>query len=292
LFLAVLFLIKIGFVFKNPIDSLLNKKSGLAYDSTMTLQDAANKDTDGDGIPDWEESLYGLDPNKKETTPGVPDNVAIQKLIAQNQTEQGFLNNPSQDNTNLTKTDKFSQDLMATITTLNQNGGLDQNATDTLSSSLADEIKNSPPRKVFLISDLKIAKNDTYNTVKTYADTLAILFQKNPTKETILDVLQKFSADENNVDPSVLQELNPNIKQINSFIDGMAKLSVPPSLAELHLNVLNGYEKIVENLNDIQLYDTDPVVALGGITKYSPNTTTLTSDLNKLADAINQILKP
>ena len=41
-----------------------------------------NKDTDGDGILDWQENLYGLDPTKKETTPGTPDSTAISKLKA------------------------------------------------------------------------------------------------------------------------------------------------------------------------------------------------------------------
>jgi len=285
----VLFLIKTGFTFKNSI-SFSNKKAGLAYDNTITLQDAVNKDSDGDGVPDWEESLYGLDPTKKETTPGTPDSVAIQKLIAQNQTEQGqpLTKGPE----NLTQTAKFSQDLMATVTTLSQNGGMDQTTASSLGDSLASQIQNTPVRKVYVLTDLKISKDDTAIAVKKYADALAVILQKNPTKNTILDILQKFSADANNVDPSVLSQLDPNIKQINGFVNDMLKMTVPASLASLHLNVLNSFERVLENLNDVQLYDTDPVVALGGMTKYNQNATTLLSDVNNLASVIDQKLKP
>ncbi|MBI3888351.1 hypothetical protein HY311_00990 [Candidatus Nomurabacteria bacterium] len=282
-------MIKIGFVFKNPIDSLF-KKEGLTYDSTMTLQDAVNKDTDGDGVPDWEESLYGLDPTKKETTPGTPDSVTIQKLVAQNQTEQGLPLTKGPEN--LTQTDKFSQDLMATVTTLSQNGGMDEITASNLGDTLAQQIQNTPVRKVYILTDLKILKDDSYATVKKYADTLATIYKKNPTKYTILDILQKFSADQNNPDISALALLDPNIKQISGFIDGMAKISVPSSLASLHLNVLNDFERVVENLNDLKLYNTDPIVALGGMTKYNQNATTLVSDVKNLAAVINQKLKP
>ena len=39
----------------------------------ITYQDLVSKDTDGDGIEDWEESLWGTDPNNKFTQEGTPD---------------------------------------------------------------------------------------------------------------------------------------------------------------------------------------------------------------------------
>ena len=69
-------------------------------------------------------------------------------------------------------------------------------------------------------------------------------------------------------------------------------MNVPQYLEFIHLSILNDFEKIVENLNDIKLYDTDPIVALGGMTKYSQNSTTLLADINMLASVVNQKLKP
>jgi hypothetical protein len=235
--------------------------------------------------------LYGLDPTKKETTLGIPDSVAIEKLKVAGQTEQGLPLSTNQGPVNLTQTDKFSQGLMATVTTLSQNGAMDQNMADSLGNSLAQQIQNTPIRGVFELTDLKIIKDDSVKAVQNYNNILNSIFQTSPTKYTILDVLQKFSADANNVDPSVLSELDPNIKQINGFMYGMTEMSVPQSLAFLHLNVLNDFEKVLENLNDIKLYNTDPIVALSGITKYNQNATTLVSDITKLIDIINKKLK-
>jgi len=292
LFLVVLFLIKNRTVFQNSLNSVIgHQASGLVYDSSTTIEDLVNRDTDGDGIPDWEESLYGLDPTKKETTPGTPDSVAIEKLKAQQTAEtNGQTSTGTEDTTNLTQTDKFSREFLATVSTLNQNGTLDDATVEKLSSSLADNIKNSAPRKVYTLADIKIT-NDSTQTIKKYSDVFESLAPKNPTKYTVLDVLQKFSADENNIDVSVLSELDPIIEQTNKIIAGMVKMEIPQSLAPLHLDVINGFERIAENLNDIKLYDTDVIAALSGMSKYNQNSTTLVSNITKLTDAITQKLK-
>src|SRR6266568_3084652 len=80
-FVVALFFIKNKNLFDNTIKYLgINKKTGLVYDPNTTVKDLVNKDTDGDGIPDWQENLFGTDPTKKETTPGTPDSVVVEKL--------------------------------------------------------------------------------------------------------------------------------------------------------------------------------------------------------------------
>jgi hypothetical protein len=298
-FLCVLFLLKTNSIFENSISAANKQKNGLTYDNTETLGDLVNKSTSGDGIPDWEKRLYGLDPTKKENVPGVPDSVTIAKLegsaaeVAGEASPVGNgLNGAVNIGTGTTKTDQFSQDLFATVAAASQNGQIDPATEDQISSSLADNIQNSPPRKTYLLTDIKIAKDDSNEAVLKYGNALNSIYKNYQVNYTVLDVLQQFSADANNVDTSVLVKLDPIIKQTQSIIDGMTKINVPQSLAVLHLNVLNDFEKIAENLNDIKLYDTDTVVALGGITKYQTNAPTLTSDVTNLTNAIIQKLKP
>ncbi|KKR84482.1 MAG: LamG domain protein jellyroll fold domain protein [Candidatus Nomurabacteria bacterium GW2011_GWA2_40_97] len=83
---AVLFLLALFFI-KNK-SSLLNSvknesTTGLSYGDAI-LEDLVNKDTDLDGVYDWEESLWGTDPTKKDTDDdGVLDNLEIKDLSAQ-----------------------------------------------------------------------------------------------------------------------------------------------------------------------------------------------------------------
>ncbi|MSU44925.1 hypothetical protein EXS45_01985 [Candidatus Nomurabacteria bacterium] len=236
--------------------------------------------------------MYGLDPTKKETTPGTPDTIAISRLSAKDEpASNGKEKDMDQALENLTETDKFSRELFATIAAASQNGMMDQTTIETLSIALADKIKNSLPRKVFLIFEIKTINNDTVQAFKNYNNALNEIYRKYPgVNYTILDVLQKFMIDENNIDASALVKLDPIIKQINNVINAMIKTSVPQSISALHLNVINAQERLVENLSDLKLFETDSIVALGGISKYEENATRLDRDLNNLANAIQQKL--
>jgi hypothetical protein len=292
-FIVLLLFIKNKSAFDNSIQSAQGKpeiNQGLIYNN-VSLGSLVNRDTDGDGIPDWEESLWGTDPTKKETTPGIPDSVAIEKIKAQQTiASNAQTNSPNQDTGTLTQTDQLSRDLFASIAAASQNGPLDQATTDQISNSLADHIQNSPPRKVFLLSDIKITANDNAQSVKIYHDTLNGIITKYTVSYTVLDVLQKFIVDANNVDSSVLVQLDPIIAGTGKMIDRMVGMSVPQSLAPLHLDVINALQRLVENISDIKLYSTDVVVALSAISEYDQNTATLNSAIQKLSDAINQKL--
>ena len=53
---------------------------GLSYGNAI-VGDLVNRDTDGDGLLDWEESLWDTDPNNKDTNgDGVSDSVEIAKI--------------------------------------------------------------------------------------------------------------------------------------------------------------------------------------------------------------------
>ncbi|OGI63209.1 hypothetical protein A2818_00175 [Candidatus Nomurabacteria bacterium RIFCSPHIGHO2_01_FULL_40_12] len=286
-FVVALFLFKNKDTFTNQNEKA-SEQEGLTYKNEV-LENLVNKDTDLDGVLDWEESLWGTDPTKKETTPGIPDGNAIAKLKPK--TEQGKSSKlPPGDTENLTETDKFSREFFATIATLNQNGAMDQETIEKLSSSLAEHIQNSPPRKVFVLADMKIKNDNSLQAIKNYDNTLNNIYKKYPVKENVMNVLQRFIVDQDNVDSSALLELDPIIEQTKKIIDAMVKMEVPQSFASLHLEFVNGLQNSTENLTDIKLYDSDVIVALSGISKYEKNIETLAIANNNLANTIRQKL--
>ena len=278
-------------VFKNEEkqENIIGQE-GLVY-NTETLGDIINKDTDGDGILDWEENLWGTSPTEKETTPGTLDSVAIEELKAQKveraELEEGF-ENP--DTENLTQTERFSRELFSTISALSQNGPLDQATVDELGNALAEKINNPSVQKVFLLSDLKIIQDDGYQSIKNYDDTLNSIYQKYPVERTVMDVLQDFVADEENVDTAVLLELDPINVRVQGIIEDMTRMDVPQSLARLHLDVINGLQRLSENIDNIKFFDTDVIIALGAISQYETNTDFLVEVMTDLTDAISQKL--
>jgi hypothetical protein len=295
-FLVALFLIKNKSLFTNIANytSQSANQGGLAYNKAI-IEDLVARDLDKDGVLDWEESLWGTDPTKKDTNgDGMPDNVEIENLKKQKeqngQDEQGESLLTAENGENLTETDKFSRELFATIAALNQSGAMDQATIDQLSSSLAERIQNSPPRKVFSLADLKIIKNETLIDVKNYNSAFDSLSAKYPVNYNVYDVLQKFVVDENSVDTTALSELDPIIIQVNKIIADMARMNVPTSFSSLHLDLINALQRLLENVSDIKLYDTDPIVALSGMSQYDSNTVALETAISNLGIAVQKKL--
>ena len=267
--MALIFFLKNGF----GSDKIAENK-GLTYDSDYilngaTIQDLVNKDTDGDGVFDWQEALLGAD-------------------LAANTGASSDSSFGNQEN--LTETEKFSREFFSTVTALTQNGVMDQSTINQLGVALAERIQNSTQRKIFLLSDIKIAVKDNLEALQIYGETLVSIQKKYQLNYTVMDVLQKFIIDENNIDASVLSELDPIIEKTSKLIDALVKMTVPQSLATSHLSVINTLESLVENISDIKLYETDVIISLSGISQYEQNTTTLESNINTLENTIWQKL--
>ncbi len=287
MFLAVVFFVKRGL---SP-QKKANNNPALVSIEGKVLEELVNKDSDLDGVLDWEEGLFGTDPHKKDTDEdGVADDAEIENLKSQAGKKEKGGPLLELDEKNLTETDKFSREFFSTVATLNQNGVIDQAVMDQLGTALAQRIQNSTPRKIYQLSEIKIIKDDSIKAIQTYGETLINMQSKYAVKHGVTDVLRKFIVDEENVDVGVLSELDPIISQKNKLKNAMVKMGVPQSIATLHLNVINSLEILVENVRDIQLYDTDVILSLSAISQYEENTDRLNKSLNNLGGAINQKL--
>lgn len=233
--------------------------------------------------------MYGLDPTKAETTPGVSDSLTVKNLIAtRNTTETPEANIPAVEN--LTKTEQFSRELFATVAAASQNGTIDEATISALSASLADKIQNSLPRKVFLISDLKIINDNSIQAFTAYNNALNAVFTKNKVNNKVVDILQEFIIDENTVDPGALAQLDPIIEQVNKILPAILKINVPQSISTQHLDFLNAIERAKENLSDMKLYDTDPIMTMGAFSQYEKNSDLLDFATKNLMDVISKKL--
>jgi len=283
----LLFFSKNKSVFKSLV-SQTEKQEGLTYGNEI-LGNLVNKDTDLDGVLDWEESLWGTDPTKKDTDgDGTEDDVEIEDLKKEAGQSESLKLSLGQGAENLTETDKFSRELFTTIVTLNQNGQIDQATVDKLSESVFNQIQNSIQKKVFLISDLKLINNDNKQAIQKYSDALNNIYTKYPIEKGMVSILQKLIADEENTD--LESELNPIINQENKIISELVKMSVPQPLSLLHLNLINTSQKLIENIYDMRFFHTDVILAMSAMSQYEENSTALDSAANKLAEAIRQKL--
>lgn len=281
---------------KSTIKNQAGQSTGLVY-GDKTLSDVVNTDSDLDGVLDWEEGLWGTDPLKVDSdSDGVPDGTEINQLKGTETITSGSVLDEEEV---LTETDRFSREVFTTVATLSQSGTLTQETLEGLGSSLATQIENPTVSKVFLFSDIKTTGNNTKESARIYLNSLESILKKQPLlyKEgydgivytinvTFSDVLQKYLLDPES--DKAFTGLNQITKEIENTITSMKGLTVPSGLSVIHLDILNSFQRILENMTNTKLAIKDPIVAMGGASKYEENGVALESALNRLKVAIEQ----
>lgn len=268
-FLAVIFLTKTDTIFKNE-DPSVQQTDGLVYQNSE-IGELVNRDTDEDGILDWEEALWDTDPTKKDTDDdGVLDDVEITQLKSETLDSSGYT---AEELENLTETEKLAQQLFTTAATLSQAGALDQDTINTVGDSLLENLINAPQKKTFTLSDIKTVKSESPETIKKYAGQLASIQSKYPMSgpESVALILIESFTPEGETNMEVLKRLDSVISQLNSITKDLSTTETPLFIAPMHLLVINTFQKMAENLADLKLVDYDPLVAFGAINKYEGN---------------------
>ncbi len=237
-------------------------------------QDIGERDTDVDGIPDWEEHLYGSNPKKFDTdSDGTPDG------------EEVRLNrNPALANT--AKRGVAPTDLLEEI----QDPNFATSSTDILGlkkeffakflAKEAEQIRNTTYRDLLRkfdakkviptnqLIDLRVDSDNSAEALRTYGNNFGLLIDKytkrtHRTEDEIVTDALKIKKD------SALKELQLPAISYKNFSSDLKALSVPSSLAPSHLQVVNGYEGMSKGLLVMQVLFSDPINGAGGYQVYT-----------------------
>jgi hypothetical protein len=254
----------------------------------IAFQDIVNRDSDDDGIADWEEALWGTDSLKTDTNnDGESDFDFIMKKKDKLEKENGG----SQDET-LNETDVFAQELFATIISLKESGSLTTDNLDTISKKLAGSVgeKKELP-DIYFIDGLKVKSNPSQKDRLAYNTQLQKLIKKYEDKNLgeELAVFGKISEDETG------RELEPLRETAKGYLDfslDFSKVEVPADIALTHLAIINGMQKTGTALSNMLYLYENPLVGLIGVSQYSTYNKKLEEDMETLGDYLknNDIL--
>lgn len=239
--------------------------------TTASAEDLSSKDTDGDGVRDWEEFLWDLDPNKKDTNSnGITDDKELEaKKVALRGTST-----PETSTASSTFTDAFSKEFFVAFTALKQSGNLTKANIDKLSQqSLAaltqTSIKDKYTKKDLILASSTPESKITYRnaiqatgdglSIKTLGTELDLLYKaiNKPKSEKLVTDLLKIekiylTLAERTIAvpaPSVIQ--NSHLKLANNYyalgtaVAGLAELYNDPALSVVYLGQ---YQKAIEAL--------------------------------------------
>jgi len=243
------------------------------------MQQNNSVDTDGDGLQDWEETLWGTDPKNPDTDgDGTNDGDEIKagrNPLVKNTAQQGapandfqasstvssaLANSTSTDN--LTSTDLFSRAFFTNYMRLKSQG-------ITMSSSTEQEIIDQtlgsgdyelPQPKIYMMSDIHTTASNDTASLRAYGNALAkAAIDRTPKQkydnETV--VLQKALADN---DPSELSGLDLIIDTYTKLLNDYLTMPVPSNMAVMHLELVNSISAILTDQKAMRNVFNDPVV--------------------------------
>lgn len=246
----------------------------------MTYQEAetlASKDSDGDGVYDWQEKLWGTDPEKPSTFNSIPD----KEYIALKQ-KQIDISDSQNDN----KTDILSKQFFATINAVKADSTLNpEDSYKEIANSVAEYVLDNPAVVTsFKSTDLKIVANTEANKAnyrKGLGSFSTTYFGKKELIGTETSILYYSLVNE---DPSHLPDLDPIIKSYESFAKSLLKVPVPEAAAKDHLDFINTLYRTKQALEDTKSLFSDSVVGIRGVVEYNK----ANNDLNAIIDNLQK----
>jgi len=227
----------------------------------------ARVDTDGDGLEDWEEALWGTDPSKVDTDgDGVGDAQYVADLAEKNSPSSN-LGSESISYLGENKTRNLAESFISQYLSLSNSGA---NLSGTGAQNFANNIANlnlvggTKLSAKYLITDITIS---TDKNLREYGNELGNVFNENRISG---DPLQFLAHGLDYEDPKDFEELGNMSKVYGNIEILMKKMVVPDKARNLHLDLLNNMTNLKNTLNLISKTLEDPVSGMIGISNYRP----------------------
>ena len=269
--LAALIVLGAWFLASYKSNSNNDNNSSGKFSYISSLFKSNDKDSDNDGLMDWEEALWKTDPNNPDTDgdgtldgqeinlgrdplkPGPDDKLETSSLISQK-----FSSGES------SLTQDLSMQFFSEYLKQKQLGNLSEATKENLISSFMTNIQTgqTPDYKAYSVSDINISYDNSSGAIKKYGNDMGAIIKKDsgPATEHEIIIFQRAIETENE---NELQKLNEITDAYNKMSANGLLLQVPSNIANLHLSLINSFAGTANNLKNMQKIFTDPV--LGGI---------------------------
>lgn len=256
IFAVILALVILFLVSKIP-DIIKKQEAEKEPFAVLEVGELVEQDADADGLKDWEEGLWGMDPENSDTNgDGVSDGVEVSNI------------KNSIDNTNasssgeletLTQTEAFSQQLFSLISALQENGELTDQSEASIIAEISAFIQNKPAGTVYYMKDIKTVADTSANAI-AYIQSVDSAFTKYPIK------VDDFILFDTVVTTPNTNTVNADLKAVSDKYKSLANtLLLTPVVigeSEVHLALINSIISTSEMFGDISRYAIDPIPAL------------------------------
>jgi len=238
------------------------------------LSRLTSDDTDGDGLANWEEAVFGTDPTLRDTDgDGISDYDETRGLQTG---ESGIDTEPK------TETDKFSRQLYTEFMLAKEGGVSDE----TIQSYLQDEMINFTQSlqenvEYFTEANLNIVEQSEATKV-SYRESFLTLLSVYPIDTN--DIVMMLTGINNGVfpdDPGLI------IEKYQMLVNGLLEIPVPRNVATSHLAFTNATQKLLFSIENMSVFFDDPLLAAGAVFNIGDDLESIQSTLTAISQSFS-----
>lgn len=256
----------------------------------------ASRDSDSDGLPDWEESLYGTDSQTYDSkTLGMSDGEAVRqglivpRAIAEADVLAGTNSSRPDSGASVegTLTAAFSRHLYSLYLTAKEKRGgapLAQQEGD----ALIDEALNDLALAVGTAPDFKSASDievrgsgqESLRSFAAAAEAVMLFHTMQATTSETTYLSRALEGDE-----GAFSALESIAKGYRSTASGLAALSIPQEAAPASLALINAFMRVGEIIGDFARVNDDPLATILALSQYPGTVQSLINGFTELTNA-------
>jgi hypothetical protein len=287
-----------AYIFSTPGLAFFSANNVNAQSTQDLLKAYAQKDSDGDGLPDWEEALYGTDPNNAHSiSPQYTDSQALaQGLIKPKFSVQNSATSTSSAQVNDlpgmtpaagSMTDQFAQNIFSQY--ISQSDGTDPTP-DQISTLAQSAIQNIVQQRS--VSNTYGPGSEKINgsgpeALRSYAAQAQIAISTNLPADSKNEIDYFSDAVASTTNQAAVQHLKTISSGLAQIAARLAVLSVPSEAATAQLELANNFAHLAQDVQDMSYLNSDPLRAYLGLSSYqadSAPTVQAATDMRKVFD--------
>jgi hypothetical protein len=243
----------------------------------LVIKDIVQKDSNANGIPDWEETLWSLDPTKDG--PSNKEFIEAKQATLAAQNKEAGLPDASDP---ATENEALAREFFAVIMSLEQTGNLDESSMAAVSEAIGKKIVTEPIADLYRKETVKVTEDDPLETIKYYTAYLNLNI-KYKDRDMGNELSFIATALEKN-DPQALAAVKTIATAYRSFAKDLIKISVPSPFVAIHLSMANNYEKTAQSIEDFTKILSEPLVGMKALINYKKYSDAIALDIEHLSD--------
>ena len=285
----------IGSAYVLPGINFPNTKAVNAALTDELLANYVAKDTDGEGLPDWQEALYGTDINKSDTDgDGINDAEAVRQGLLTPRTlseqlpeepigEEDFPVDPAASGS---ITDQFARAFFEAYVQTSNGRTLSTEEEQALADRLVADFTTRASRALNSTYTSVSVRRNPAASVTGYAEAVELVLRQNDVRtgegqpmELMQGLIERGEEDARD-SLARLGDMYGKIEQ------DLLALQVPPELVDDHLLLVRSFDELQRATELVTRYEEDPLGVMGALAIYQPASRGVMRALDGIANAV------